>query len=263
MYADSYYTLDCSKVDDCNNELFGRLREALVANGYVKVKCDNVPNEDYHNICLNLITRMGGNGCPYGSDPHSLVWPVKVLALDSEPATAHLPGTNVDRELHFHTDCSYEHKAPDYVALYFVQRDRTEKGGKFQLVHTKEIIDKLSPETKRLLRDETYKIIVRPAYRKDDNDSICVPIVLNDECMRYQPDLVDQCQLQQERPEKKAAITELNSIIFAEDQLNIFRPTLENNMLILFNNHLFLHGRTRIEDIDRHLLRIRFNLNNT
>jgi alpha-ketoglutarate-dependent taurine dioxygenase len=78
--------------------------------------------------------------------------------------------------------------------------------------------------------------------------------------MRYQPDLVDKCQLQQERSEKKAAIAELNSIILAEDKLNIFRPTLENNMMILFNNHQFLHGRTEIQDINRHLLRVRFNL---
>jgi alpha-ketoglutarate-dependent taurine dioxygenase len=207
-----------------------------------------------------VITNIGGIGCPYGNDPHALVWPVKVLALDSDPTSVNLPGTNVDRELHFHTDCSYEYNAPDYIALYVVQRDRTDQGGKFQLVQTKEIINKLSSETKRLLHDETYKIIVRPAYQKDGKDSIWAPIILNNERMRYQPDLVDKCQLEKERAEKKAAIAELNSIIFDKDQLNIFRPTLENNMMILFNNHQFLHGPTKIQDIDRHLLRVRFNL---
>jgi hypothetical protein len=84
--------------------------------------------------------------------------------------------------------------------------------------------------------------------------------ILPDERMRYQPDLVDKDQLKQERPEKRAAIAELDSILLGEDKLNIFRPTLDNNMMVLFNNHQFLHGRTKIEDFDRHLLRVRFNL---
>jgi hypothetical protein len=258
MESDSYYTIDCSKVD--NDELFGHLRETLIANDYVKIKCDNIPNDDYDNVCLNVIKGVRGIGCPYGKDPQGLVWSVKVFALDSDPASVHLPGTNVDRELHFHTDCSYEHNAPDYIALFIVQCDRTEQGGKFQLVRTRDIIDKLSPKTKQLLRDEMYKIIVRPAYQKDGHDSIWGSIILPDERMRYQPDLVDKDQLKQERPEKRAAIAELDSILLGEDKLNIFRPTLDNNMMVLFNNHQFLHGRTKIEDFDRHLLRVRFNL---
>jgi hypothetical protein len=208
MESDRYYTIDCSKADGGSDHLFDQLRSELITYGYVKVKCENVSDENYHNVCLNVITSMGGMGCPYGSDPNGLVWSVQVLALDSDPTSVHLPGTNVDRELHFHTDCSFEYDAPEYIALYVVQRDRTDEGGKFQLVRTKEIIDKLSSETKRMLHDETYKIIVRPAYRKDGNDSIWLPIILADECMRYQPDLVDKYQLQQERPEKKAAIAE-------------------------------------------------------
>jgi alpha-ketoglutarate-dependent taurine dioxygenase len=260
MESDSYHEVDCSKTDGENNGLFDQLRDELITHGYVKVKCENIPDDDCNKACLNVITGIRGIGCPYGNDSDSLVWSVKVLALDSEPTSVNLPGTNVDRELHFHTDCSYEYNAPDYIALYVVQRDRTDEGGKFQLARTKDIIDYLSPETKHLLRDEKYKIIVRPAYRKDNNDSIYVPIILSDERMRYQPDLIDKCQLQEESPEKKAAIDELNTIIFADDKFTIFRPTLENNMMVLFNNHQFLHGRTKIQDTCRHLLRVRFNL---
>jgi hypothetical protein len=258
MESDHCYTIDCSKND---NELFDHLREILITHGYVKMKCDNIPDEDYHQVCLNVIKSVGGVGCPYGRDPEGLVWPVRVLALDSDANSVNLSGTNVDRELHFHTDCSYEHNIPDYIALFVVQCDRSEQGGKFQLVRTREIIDQLSPKTKQLLHDEIYKIIVRPAYRKDGYDCIWRSIILSDERMSYQPDLVDKDQLQEEQPEKRLAIAELNSILFDEDKLNIFRPILDNHMMILFNNHQFLHGRTKIEDIDRHLLRVRFNLN--
>ena len=260
MEFDHCYTIDFSKNE--NDKLFAHLREALITNGYVKMKCDNIPDEDYDKVCLDVIKGVGGIGCPYGKDPQDLVWPVKVLVLDSDSESLHLPGTNVDRELHFHTDCSYEHNAPDYIGLFVVQCDRSEHGGKFQLIHTKEIIDQLSPKTKQLLRDEIYKIIVRPAYRKEEHDSIWRPIILSDARISYQPDLIDKDQLQKEQVEKRLAIDELNSILLREDKLNIFRPILDNHMMILFNNHQFLHGRTKIEDINRHLLRIRFNLEN-
>jgi hypothetical protein len=49
-------------------------------------------------------------------------------------------------------------------------------------------------------------------------------------------------------------------MILSDDKLPIFRPVLENNMMVMFNNARFVHGRTKIEDIERYLLRIRFNL---
>jgi hypothetical protein len=129
------------------------------------------------------------------------------------------------------------------------------------MVCTHEIIDKLSPKTKRLLRNETYKINVPPDFRKDDIDYICGSILLDgDKNIRYRRDIIDKKRLKEELVEKQAAIAELNSIILNEDQLNIFRPMLENNMMVLFNNRCFLHGRTKIEDHERYLLRIRFNL---
>ena len=73
-------------------------------------------------------------------------------------------------------------------------------------------------------------------------------------------DIIDKNQLKEESAEKQAAIAELNSIILAEDQLKLFRPILENNMMVLFSNRRFLHGRTKILDCERHLLRVRFNL---
>ena len=219
-----------------------------------------VGNNQYDKVCLNIIESIGGKGSPYGKDPDAFVWPVKVIALDSDPQSANFPGTNVDRELHFHTDCSYEENAPDYIGLFVVQSDRSEHGGKFQLVQTKQIIDKLSFKSREILANEKYKIIVRPPYRKDENDSIWLPIILSDEQIRYQPDLIDKYQLEKESIEKQNAIQELNSILFNEDKLNLIRPVLDNGMIILFNNHQFLHGRTKIVDLDRHLLRIRFNL---
>ena len=259
MESDNYYTVDCSKLDRDDNDLFCEMREELITHGYVKVKCENIPNGDCEKACLGVINSVGGVCCPYNDDPNALIWPVKVLELDIP--TSKLQASLLDRELVFHTDCSYEHDAPRFVALYFLQCDRTEKGGKFQLVRTKEIIENLSPKTKRLLRDETYKINVPPDFRKGDIDHISGPILLDgDEHIRYRRDIINNDQLKQETPEKQIAIAELNSIILAEDKLSLFRPTLVSNMMVMFNNARFVHGRTKIKDIERYVLRVRFNL---
>ncbi|CAF3441449.1 unnamed protein product, partial [Rotaria sp. Silwood2] len=214
---------------------------------------------DHEKACLDVITNLGGTCCPYDDDPTSLIWPVKVLELDTPESK--LQASQLDRELVLHTDCSYEHDAPHFVALYVVQCDRTENGGKFHMIRTEEIINKLSLKTKGVLRDETYKINVPPDFRKCGIDYIYGSILLNgDTNIRYRRDIIDKNRLKEESPEKQAAIAELNSIILAKDQLNLFRPKLENNMMILFNNRAFLHGRTKILDHERYLLRVRFNL---
>jgi len=257
MEIDGYYTIDLNAK---SNDLYEKIRHDLITFDYVKIKCENISAANYETVCLNIIENIGGIGCPYGKDPNGLVWSVKVVALDTDPESIHLPGTNVDRELHLHTDCSFERDAPDYIGLFVIEPDRSEHGGKFQLVRTGEILSRLSSTTKQLLHDETYKFIVRPAYQKDGKDSIWLPILLNNERMRYQPDLIDRQQLNNETIEKQNAIKDLNSVIFNEEKLNIFRPKLESGMMVLFNNHRFLHGRTKIQDINRHLLRLRFNL---
>jgi alpha-ketoglutarate-dependent taurine dioxygenase len=256
MESDKCYIIDCSNKDA---SLFDQLRQELITNGYVKVKCENLPDGDCEQACLDVIMNLGGVPCPHDDDPESLIWPVKVLELDTPESK--LQGSQLDRELLFHTDCSFEHNAPHFVALYVVQCDRSEDGGKFQLVHTQEIIDKLSLETKRLLRNEIYQINIPPDFRKGDIDYISGSILLDgDKNIRYRQDIIDRNRLKEESLEKQAAIAELNSIILNEDKLNIFRPKLDNNMMILFNNRSFLHGRTKIQDRERYLLRVRFNL---
>jgi hypothetical protein len=121
MESDKYYIIDCSNKD---SSLFDQLRQELITNGYVKVKCENLPNGDCDKACLDVIMDLGGVCCPYNDDPKSLIWSVKVLELDTPESK--LQASQLDGELVFHTDCSYEDNAPHYVALYVVQRDRTE-----------------------------------------------------------------------------------------------------------------------------------------
>lgn len=256
MQNDFCHTVDCSKKD---SSLFAQLREELVTNGYVKVYCENLPDNDCDRACLETIGNIGGVCCPYDDDPKNLIWPVKVLELDTPESK--LQASQLDRELVFHTDCSYEHNAPHFVALYAVQCDRSKDGGKFQMVNTQEVIDKLSPEGRRVLRDETFKINVPPDFRKGNVDFISGPILIDgDKYIRYRRDIIDKNRLKEESAEKQAAIAELNSIILTENRLDVFRPKLENNMMVLFDNRRFLHGRTKIEDHERYLLRVRFNL---
>ncbi|CAF0789592.1 unnamed protein product [Didymodactylos carnosus] len=255
MDTDSYFELNCTNFDD---KLMKDVRNQLEKDGYVKVKCEQIPNNDCDKAALDIIKRIGGVCCPYSDEENSFIWPVKVLEMDAPESE--LQASQLDRELVFHTDCSYEQDAPKFVALYIVQYDRSEDGGKFQMVKTTDILNKLSDKSKHLLRFETYQINVPPDFRKGDTDYICGSIILGDDLLRYRWDIIDQNRLINETAEKQDAIKELNSIILAEDKLNVFRPLLNNNMMVLFDNTKFVHGRTKIKDSERYLLRIRFNL---
>lgn len=256
MYSDHYYKLDLTVNND---EVFKILHEELTKTGFIKVKCLNIPNNDCDKVCLDVITGLGGILCPYNDNPESFIWPVKVLELDSE--NSKLQASQLDRELVFHTDCSYEHDAPEFVALYVVQCDRSEKGGKFQMVRTVEIVENLSEKSRKILREEEFKIKVPADFRKNNLEYICGKILLEgDEHIRYRRDILDREQLKTESIEKQEAIDELNSVVLGENRLTIFRPVLENNMMVLFNNRRFVHGRTKIQDLERYFLRVRFNL---
>ena len=258
-HHDRCYAVDCSATAGDDTSVFEHSRHELIVNEYIKIRCENLPDGDCDAACLNMFAYLRGICCPYVDGENSFIWPVKVLELDS--SESNLQASQLDRELVFHTDCSYEHNAPWFVALYVVQCDRSAHGGKFQLVQTKDILEMLSPNARQLLSQETYKINVPPDFRKGDIDYISGPIILDGgEHIRYRRDILDKNQLNEERADKQAAVAELNSIILIEDQLDIFQPMLENNMMVLFDNRRSLHGRTKIFDIERYLLRVRFNL---
>ena len=257
MESDICHVIDAGETDD---SVYQQIKHELKQAGYVKVQCENIPDGDCEKMCLNVIRKIGGEPCPYDDNPESLIWPVKVLELDTPESK--LQASQLDRELVFHTDCSYEHVAPKFVALYVVQCDRTVKGGKFQMVRTSEVVERLSAEARQILIQEQFKIKVPPDFRKGDLDYILGTILFDgNQHIRYRRDIIDKIHLKEESAEKQAAIDELNGIILAENQLDIFQPKLENNMMVLFDNCRFLHGRTKIEDLDRYLLRVRFNLN--
>ena len=117
METNISYRIDCSQSNRGYDHLFDQIHQQLYQFDFVIVKCENIGNNQYDQVCLNIIESIGGKGSPYGKDPDAFVWPVKVIALDSDPQSANFPGTNVDRELHFHTDCSYEENAPDYIGF--------------------------------------------------------------------------------------------------------------------------------------------------
>ena len=191
MHTDHCYTVDLRQD---NAKLYKTLQDELVQNDFVKIKCENLLDDDRDKTCLAMIENLGGICCPYDDNPDALIWPVKVLELDNPDSK--LQASQLDRELVLHTDCSYEHDAPEFVALYVVQCDRSENGGKFQLVRTSEIIGKLSSENERVLRNETFKINVPPDFRKGQIDFIRGTILLNgNENIRYRRDIIDKNHL--------------------------------------------------------------------
>jgi hypothetical protein len=71
MEFDRCYTIDFSKSE--NDKIFAHLRETLIADGYVKVKCDNILDDDYEKACLDIIRSVGDIYGPYNDNPNALI----------------------------------------------------------------------------------------------------------------------------------------------------------------------------------------------
>ncbi|CAF1174783.1 unnamed protein product [Didymodactylos carnosus] len=239
--------------DNIKSGIFKKIQRTLESDGYVKIKCGQNFNEsDNANIYLiDLITKLGGKCLKHNDNDDSYVWQVKPMIHSTDGAIAR---SHTNREFEFHTDCSYETDPPEYMALFVLQPDRY-GGGILQVIRADEILSQMSDESKEVLR-EKFTINVPLEFRKlSDIDHINEPILFKPGHLRYRNDIVDEKLLDEK---KRVAIKELNSVVFGE-KVTVHTPVLDKYSLIIIDNGKFLHGRTKILDVDRLLLRVRFN----
>ena len=159
-----------------------------------------------------------------------------------KPTTADavpLARSQTDDEFSFHTDCSYESDPPEFMALFVLEPDRY-GGGELEILRLADLLARLSPSSRDVLKNEKFSIRIPPEFRKSATiDQISESILLDDERIRYRTDILsgEHCQ----------ALLELNTII---QQAERYRPELSRYTLIILNNHKYLHARTKILDGD-------------
>lgn len=240
---------------DFDSSQIPTIEQKLEHDGYVRVQfsSEQLP-KDYHcievleNFFIDFIEKIGGQCLNHNEDQNSIVWHVQPKPKSSDRQDKPLARSQTDEEFLFHTDCSYEMNPAEYMALFIVEPDQL-GGGQLEIIRLSDILQHLSLKTKEnLLRKKLHINVPREFRKASDTDHIDAPILLDHEKIRYRYDIVS-----------KGNIEELNEISSIIPNIEKYRPKLDKYSMIILNNQKFLHGRTKILDLHRHLLRIRFN----
>jgi len=193
------------------------------------------------NLC-DLMIEIGGVPVTNNLSENSVIWDVMPRTEVKNFVRSH----GID-EFPLHTDASYEANPPKYVGLFVVKEDS--KGGGLTLVSdSSKILAQLSHRSLTALNSE-LRIQVPPEYQKS-GDEIEAPLIWNKK-IRYRREL-----LIEPNEEVIHALNEFELLAKKFQQ----KIMLRENSLLIFDNHRFLHGRTRVLDKQRHLKRIKFNV---
>lgn len=243
---------DLNNFDFHPNQL-PEIEKRLEDDGYVRIQFspDYLPTDgDYikniEQFFIETIEKLGGQCLNHNEEKDSFVWHVRPIEK-----TSNIKGvarSQTDEEFSFHTDCSYELNPPEYMALFVLEQDQY-GGGQLEIIRLSDILQRLSLKTKENLLKKKFQINIPNEFRKSlDIDHINASILLDNDKIRYRSDILTD--------ENNEEFNELNLII---QQVKKYQPVLNKYTMIILNNQKYLHGRTKILDHHRHLLRIRFN----
>lgn len=211
-------------------------------------------NLNYHektgDTLVKVVNSIGGILHNH-NDKDVILWDVKPAQNDNEEYLARSHQLN---EFVLHTDCSYEEKIPDFIALYVVHHDKL-GGGKNLLIDGLTLIQHLSKKSLATLQKEHVKFIIPEEFKKGV-EYIHAKIIDENFNIRYRRAIIDQRELSKEM---KSALDEFDELCYSPIINRGFE--LKTRQLILLNNKRFLHARTEIKDKNRHLIRARFFTN--
>jgi alpha-ketoglutarate-dependent taurine dioxygenase len=212
--------------------------------------------------CLAL-----GLGYPTGTEPRhrQVVWPVIARAKPGEGFATH---SELDTEAKYHTDTTFYPNPERYFILYSVRAARC-GGGVSKLRASKHIINYLqkTDEGKRALQVlRALRVPFRiPSVFTDSGDAsekvYTFSRILDDQDkVRWRDDTVKRGLTEQPsfaHPDINRSIEEFEKAL--DEAPEEVRLTLDDDSLMLVDNHRALHARTAFQDRVRHLLRIRFH----
>lgn len=182
------------------------------------------------------------------------VWHVRPSQMDE--ARSHSPDLFA-----MHTDASFERYAPRYVGLQVLKAD-VPNGAQTLLLHVDDILEQLSVRQIDLLKRVPVRFKIPGEFRKNDQNTHLQSTILspgtdlfNHTLIRYRADIIEP---QPTQPEYQQALHTLESLVDINKSRLIKYFQLTENQLLLIDNSRWLHGRTKISDMNRHLVRVRF-----
>ncbi len=190
------------------------------------------------------------------------MWPVK-LGGDL-PKTRIQTFTQSDREAVTHTDSAYRDEPDQFFTLWSIHADE-HGGGISGLVDMRTIIGDLSDQDRNCLR-QPYPIRVPTVFSEavddDQVEILQVPLLIDTEgkftvrCSFPNINLALQAG-ESITTKQQTALDNFKRACNSEYyQLNFKIPS---GAILVVNNHELGHSRTKVEDLNRHLIRVRYN----
>jgi len=229
------------------------IEEKLFLDGFVQIQFsfDSTTSiESLERFFIEFIEKLGGKCLKHNEDKDSIVWHVRPMekSTESDDEQRQRARSQTDDEFPFHTDCSYETNPPEFMSLFVIEEDQCD-GGHLEIIRLDDVLKLLSDEIRQNLLEENFRISIPKEFRQSANvDHIDGPILLDEKRIRFRYDILSNGN--------QKILDEFNEKLQLVER---HRPKLRKFSMILLNNQRYLHGRTKVLDKNRHLLRIRFD----
>jgi len=251
--------------DFSDESLVDTIKESIDNPGYIILRgwAENTKNiTDLSSRLLSLVKYIG---YPVSHDQqHSFVWNIKRRFDLNQSVPTYSEHAN---EASLHTDSQYREKPEDAFALLSLEPAAC--GGGVSLLMTYESLMKELNATehrkslKKVLEEETFPFAVPTAFKRNPTSGreyVYAPILEKDGKLRFRSDTLRKALDDMKgdfHRQVENAYEMMVDILSSSKNIRYF--FLEKGDLVFINNRTVLHGRTAFSDINRHLLRIRFN----
>jgi alpha-ketoglutarate-dependent taurine dioxygenase len=204
-------------------------------------------------------------GFPTPTDPHQgqLLWDVKHRDL---PKGHFATFSEHSDRAGLHTDTQYYDNPEDYFLLYAV-RSAVCGGGRSLLCDGREIQSCLLESSQGqaafdVLSTFTFPFRIPTTFTQNGTvqsiETTQAPIFSAEPLIRFRHDTLEkgfQARPDLDTPEAREALRVLDHTI--ENKVTVFNHYLQDDDLMICDNHTALHGRTIYLDRDRHFIRVR------
>jgi alpha-ketoglutarate-dependent taurine dioxygenase len=252
----------------CLQELRQQVRW-LQRSGYCAILLEKLGLQAFSESARNqlLFALSVALGYPTPTDPRQgkLLWDVKARPL---PKGHFATFSEHSDRADLHTDTQYYEYPEDYFLLYSIRAARC-GGGKSILCDGREIQATLleSPEGREaydLLSTYSFPFRIPTTFTKsgkvDAVETTLAPIFSIKPFIRFRMDTLEkgfQARPDLDIPEARAALKVLMHVL--ENKVTVLKHYLEDDDLLICDNHTALHGRTMYLDQQRHLIRVRMS----
>lgn len=163
----------------------------------------------------------------------------------------------------WHTDCSYESSPPQFFGLHVLRADRN-GGGTLSVLEASTVIDMISDLLQKALFRPELRMRVPQEFFKGisnvDGSLLCQDRGRGNIRVRFRSDIIEPLS-----EDARKGLFELDQILTSDGggtidsvRIDLTAEILSDNTVILMDNSRWLHSRTEIKDLQRHLRRIRW-----